>query len=571
MHGGPPSMTRLDRPWHRPGAVRYALSRLPALLHPPVSVYEPPAGSLSKLHDVPVVVRDGTTLRVNVVLPAGRGRFPVLMSAHPYGKDNLPQRRGGGWRVSVQYRILRQTCAVRFSSLTGWEAPDPAWWAAQGYAVVNCDLRGAGTSAGTASLLSDQEGEDVYDLIEWAAAQPWSTGAVGMIGVSYLAISQWKAAALQPPGLKAICPWEGFTDAYRDLMRPGGIREDGFVRLWSRGLRRVRQRYRLTEQQRRHPLRDEWWRGLAPALEKVTVPALICGSFSDNNLHSRGSFRGWERVGSTDRFLYTHRGGKWATFYSLEARAAQLRFFDRYLRGRDVPVLPRVRLEVHESRDVVASVRAENSWPLDRTQWTPLYLTGAGLAATPPAAAGCTTFGMRSRGACWEWTATADTELTGPMALRLWVEVHGTDDIDLFVGVEKWRGRTYVPFEGSYGFGRDRITTGWLRASLRALDEHSSRPFDPVPAFIHRQPLAVEQVVPADLALGPSATVFRAGETLRLVVAGRWLWPRNLLTGQFPAAYQKGPSGTCTLRWGPQHAARLLVPVIPRPGADLRQ
>ena len=94
MHGGPPSMTRLDRPGHRPGAVRYALSRLPALLHPPVSVYEPPAGSLSKLHDVPVVERDGTTLRVNVVLPAGRGRFPVLMSAHPYGKDNLPQRRG---------------------------------------------------------------------------------------------------------------------------------------------------------------------------------------------------------------------------------------------------------------------------------------------------------------------------------------------------------------------------------------------------------------------------------------------------------------------------------------------
>ena len=112
------------------------------------------------------------------------------------------------------------------------EAPDPAWWAAQGYAVVNCDLRGAGTSEGSAGLLSDQEGEDVYDLVEWAAAQPWSTGAVGMMGVSYLAMSQWKAAALQPPGLKAICPWEGFTDAYRDLMRPGGIRENGFVTLW---------------------------------------------------------------------------------------------------------------------------------------------------------------------------------------------------------------------------------------------------------------------------------------------------------------------------------------------------
>ena len=58
-----------------------------------------------------------------------------------------------------------------------------------------------------------------------------------MIGVSYLAISQWKAAALRPPSLKAICPWEGFTDAYRDLVLPGGIREDGFIRMWGLALR----------------------------------------------------------------------------------------------------------------------------------------------------------------------------------------------------------------------------------------------------------------------------------------------------------------------------------------------
>jgi uncharacterized protein len=169
-------MTRLDRPWRRPGALRYALRRLPGLLHPPVSVYEPAAGTVTIAPDLPVVVRDGTTLRVNVVRPVTAGRYPVLMSAHAYGKDNLPVRRGVGYRVSVQYRMLRQTGRVRFSSLTGWEAPDPVWWAGQGYAVVNCDLRGAGTSDGSARLLSDQEGEDVCDLIEWAARQPWSTG-----------------------------------------------------------------------------------------------------------------------------------------------------------------------------------------------------------------------------------------------------------------------------------------------------------------------------------------------------------------------------------------------------------
>jgi hypothetical protein len=210
--------------------------------------------------------------------------------------------------VSFLYRILRQTGPVRFSVLTGWEAPDPAWWAApdpawwaaHGYAVVNCDLRGAGTSQGEAGLLSDQEGEDVHDLIEWAAVQPWSTGAVGMIGVSCLAISQWKAAALRPLHLKAICPWEEFTDAYRDLMRPGGIREDGFTRLWNLSLRQVRQRYRLTGQ-RRQPLRDQWWRGLVPALGNVTVPALTCGSGRPPRCPPSATASRWRLAGRPSR------------------------------------------------------------------------------------------------------------------------------------------------------------------------------------------------------------------------------------------------------------------------------
>jgi uncharacterized protein len=147
------------------------------------------------------------------------------------------------------------------------------------------------------------------------------------------------------------------------------------------------------------------------------------------------------------------------------------------------------------------------------------------------------------------------------MALRLWVAAR-TNDASLFAGVEKWRGRSYVPFEGSYGFGRDRVTTGWLKVSLRALDPDESRPFEPVPAGTSPEPLAPGQVVQADIALGPSATFFQAGDTLRLVVAGRWLWPINPLTGQFPAVYQPSPRGECTVHWGPARQARLLIPVI---------
>jgi uncharacterized protein len=550
----------LDRPWRRPGASSYVPIRVRAFVKPPIDVYEPPADLVIE-HDVAVSIRDGTILRVDVYRPSGAGRFPTLLCVHPYGKDRVPVKRRRGYKISFQFSVLRQTGKFRFSTLTSWEAPDPAWWVAQGYAVVNCDLRGAGTSEGTSALLSDGEGEDVHDLIEWAGARPWCSG-VGMIGVSYLAISQWKAAALRPPSLRAICPWEGFTDAYRDLLRPGGIREDGFTRIWSAGLHGVRQKYSIRAEQKRRPTRDAFYRALVPDLERIEVPTLVCGSFSDNNLHTRGSFRGYEQISSSDKFLYTHRGGKWSTFYSDEAKRVQLAFFDRYLKGDDVPPPPPVRLEVRESRLQIAETRDEQEWPLARTAWTPLYFTNTGLARDAPTSSGAITFGTRSRGVRIGWTVRSDTELTGPMSLRLFVSVQNTDDVSLFAGVEKWRGRSYVPFEGSYGYGRDRVTSGWQKASLRALDDAQSRPFEPVPTLADPQPLAPDVIVQVDIALGPSATLFRAGEQLRLVVAGRWLAPRNPLFGGFPAWYQQSARGRCTLHWGPEHRAQLLVPVI---------
>jgi predicted acyl esterase len=327
----------LDKPWHRPGSVRYALRRLKGISLPSVTVYEPPAGTVVSDLNVAVPVRDGTVLRVNVFRPPGAGPFPVIMSAHPYGKDKLPSRKGKKSRFSPQYRIMGQPAPVTFSTLTSWEAPDPAWWVAQGYAVLNCDLRGGGTSDGVGSLMTDAEAEDYYDLIEWAGHQEWSTGAIGLLGVSYLAMSQYKVAGLKPPSLKAICPWEGMTDAYRDLMRPGGTLENGFTFVWSTATARAsRLSVDIGKEQKKRELRDDWWQSLVPDLTRIELPMLVCASFSDNNMHSRGSFRAWQRVNSPDRFAYTHRGGKWAVFYSEGARSAQLAFFDRYLRDAQI-------------------------------------------------------------------------------------------------------------------------------------------------------------------------------------------------------------------------------------------
>jgi len=556
-----PQQTALDRPWRRPGRFAYALARLRGLAKPPITVTVPPDDIVAE-RDEQVRTRDETVLRVNVFRPTGDDTHPVVLSAHPYGKDNLPARRGKRSTYALQYHVLRQPDPVTFSALTGWEAPDPVWWVAQGFAVVNADVRGCGHSDGTAKLLSQQESEDVYDIVQWAAEQPWSDGRVVMIGVSYLAISQYGTAALAPPALRAICPWEGFTDAYRDFAYPGGVREQGFIRMWSRSLRRTApQAYDWLEIQRVHPTRDDFWRSLVPDLAAIRVPMLVCGSFSDNNLHSRGAVRVFAEAGSTHARLYTHRGGKWTTFYSEPARAEQLAFFRAALDGQ--AGTRSVRLEVREDRDTVTAVREESEWPLARTRWRRLYLTGQGeLSTEPPSAPGAVTFETRSRAAAFTWTVREDTELTGPMAVRLWLDLHGCDDANLFVGVEKWRDGRFVPFEGSYGYGHDRVTTGWQRVALRALDRNLSQPWEPVSACTDPQPLHAGEVVAVDVALGPSATLFRAAEQLRLVVAGRWLCPRNPLTGQFPAAYQPSPRGRVTLHWGPTRDAHLLIPEI---------
>jgi predicted acyl esterase len=178
--------------------------------------------------------------------------------------------------------------------------------------------------------------------------------------------------ALRPPHLAAICPWEGFTDVFRDFARPGGIREDGFIRVWSAGVRRQgRTDEDLRRGQIEHPLRDEWWTTRTPELERIEVPILACGSFSDQQLHSRGSFRAFERAGSPRRWLYTHRGGKWATYYSEEALSFQSRFFDYFLKSEQNGMLevPPVRLEVREDRDTIREVRFEGEWPLPQTRW----------------------------------------------------------------------------------------------------------------------------------------------------------------------------------------------------------
>ena len=554
----------LDQPWKRPGAAAYARRRIATALRPPVSVYPMPS-DVVKDGDVPVQMHDGVTLRLNLFRPAGDGPFPVLLSAHPYGKDSVPKRRRGTWTVNPQFRIMNQPAPLRISDQTSWEAPDPAWWAKQGYAVISLDTRGGGRSEGRGDLFSDQEADDISQVIAWAAEQPWSTGRVGMLGVSYLAMSQYKVAALNPPALKAICPWEGFTDAYRDFFTPGGVAENGFARVWLLLTGRVaRLRTDLAAERRAHPLRDEWWESLTPDLSKITVPILVCTSFSDGNLHSTGSMRAFQSVSSTDRHAYAHRGPKWATFYGEDARRTQLAFFDRHLREQDTPSLPRMRLEIRDRLDHVAQVRDEQEWPLARTDWRRLRLADGGTLTEDGdrGSAGSVTFDLRRNAAVFDHRFEQATEISGPMTLHLRVATTGAADPRLFVGIEKWSHGAPVPFQGSCGYGRDMVAQGRLRLALRELDPVLSTPHQPEHTFRTLQPVRDNEEVNVMIPLTPSATLFRAGERLRLIVAGRYPQPRNPFFGHFPVRYRPTTSGKATIVWSPDHPSALEIPAV---------
>lgn len=132
------------------------------------------------------------------------------------------------------------------TAYSAWETPEPLFWTAHGYAVVRADERGTGQSPGIMNVVSASTIHAFFDVIEWASKQPWSSGKVGLLGLSYYALTQWWVASRRPRGLAAIVPWEGLylaivsslsvrlisigmSDYYRDCARHGGILSNTFL------------------------------------------------------------------------------------------------------------------------------------------------------------------------------------------------------------------------------------------------------------------------------------------------------------------------------------------------------
>jgi predicted acyl esterase len=523
------------------------------------------AGGMIVDGDIQVRARDGVRLMVNVFRPAGDRPSPVVLSVTPYGKDVLPDWIGMTLMRLSGVRFGRLDC----SSWTGFEAPDPLFWTRAGFAVVQADVRGMHKSEGHAGVLTDQDAQDYYDLIEWAASQPWSTGPVGLLGVSYLCMSQWRVAALRPPSLKAIIPWEGVTDLLREFGYQDGIPETRFLPTWWRfRMQRGRnRRFAMAEdfpaERDQHPFDDDWWASKRPRLDAIDVPALVCGSWSDHGLHTRGSFEGFEDIGSRDKWLFTHGRRKWETFYSAEARDLQRRFFDRYLKGEENgwEHTPRVRLEARKTRDDYA-VRWEPSWPLPATAYTPLYLDAkTGRLVEEPVADVATAqyqaTGRRNRDHAWfvhRWSN--QTELTGSMSLKLWVSTSDGDDLDLFVVIHKLGpDGDEVFFYGFNGFPNDAVAKGWLRVSNRETNPSRSRPGRPWHTHRLRQPVTPGDIVPVEVEILPSSTLFESGSSLVVEILGRD-------AARYPAFRHRRTvnRGNHTIHTGGSFDSQLLVP-----------
>ena len=172
--------------------------------------------------DIPIEMDDGIVLRADIYRPIADGRYPVILSYGPYGKYLAFQE---GYRTAWE-RMASDHPDVTTGSTNkyqNWEVADPEKWVPDGYAIVRVDSRGCGRSPGYIDLCSAREAKDFYHCIEWAAGQPWSSGKIGLNGISYYAMNQWQVASLQPPHLAAMCIWEGAADFYRDMNRHGGI------------------------------------------------------------------------------------------------------------------------------------------------------------------------------------------------------------------------------------------------------------------------------------------------------------------------------------------------------------
>jgi predicted acyl esterase len=561
--------------------------------------------------DAAIAMDDGVVLRADVFRPIADGAHPVILSYGPYAKGLAFQEgyKSAWMRMTAAYPETAQGSSNKYQN---WELVDPEKWVPDGYAVVRVDSRGAGRSPGYLEVWSPREAKDLYACVEWAGTRHWSNGRVAISGISYYAMNQWHVAPMRPPHLAALVIWEGSSDYYRELARHGGILSD-FLSSWyprqvvrlqhgvgERGPRSqvtgetvagpdtlsepefARNRADVPGDALRHRLIDHYYAARTGKFEDIDVPLLSAANWGGQGLHPRGNFEGYSRAGSQQKWLEVHGDTHFSHYYSNYGLNLQKRFLGHFLKGEDTgwDKQPKVALNIRRPGEKF-ELRAENEWPLARTQWTRFFLQPDGMLGNEAPQRGAT-LSYRTTGDGLTFATrplSEEVEITGPVAAKLFVS-SDTTDADLFLVLQVFDpAGEEVVFIGSND-PRTPIGLGWLRASHRKLDARRTLPYRPWHTHDEEWPLKPGEPVELDIEIWPTCIVVPPGYRIALSVRGKDYEYDGTDAALPHAAYPMkgvGPfthtnpqdrppeifGGTNTLHFGPAQAPYLLLPIIP--------
>lgn len=509
--------------------------------------------AIRRTDNVGIGVRDGTVLMADLFQPDAEGRFPALLSFSPYPRQ-----------------IQDVGAPLGFI-----EAGASDFFVPRGYAHLIVNARGTGGSGGTWGMFDGQERDDLGDLVEWAAAQPWCDGNVGMLGISYFAMAQLAAAVTKPPHLKAIAPLLATDDLY-DAAIHHGLLSSGFFSAWLSAIGVMSQKpdsfwrgaridlardvlsipalhsrmqhingeaivsvlkdvirapypehpfgdiWRAAAVE--HPTHDAFWdeRNIRPLLGSVDIPIYLGADWDNVPMHLPSTFTAWSalRHNPSVRMALLPPGGFTWPWESLHYEI--LAWYDHWLKGRDTGIMdgPRIRYQVPG----VEGWRTSADWPPPEAKLTPFALRADGALGLEEGEPGCRAYlylpadsGVPPNAGTPELPASLSWE-TDPFKTDL--EFAGAIELTLEATITAldtgWIAVLYdVPPAGE----PEAITAGWLRASLSTVDDAQSLPGSP--ALPCRTPIAIPtgQRMTYRIAVVDNARHMPAGHILRLVIA----------------------------------------------------
>ena len=535
------------------------------------------------LSNIPVTMRDGVKINVNISHPDDIGKFPALIGLAPFHLD---------YQDDYIWPSAARSSRVKGSPTVNIESGPRDFFVRRGYVKVTGSSRGTGKSEGVYQYTSIKEVEDNYDLIEWVARQPWCNGNVGMAGIAYYSGLEPLIATMQPPHLKALAPLFSFWDDYRYSWWTGGILANGFLK-WVNNLinndihtdRSVlldeigEQKFKrivaaaladkdisadpgLVEILKNpftlgnasvldillHPKICPYWheRGADIDFEKMEIPAYF-GVVS----HRPGPMYHWSRLHMPKKMISVPPAYVDRPFYQLSWEL--LRWFDYWLKGMDTGIMeePAVRIFVSGANEWLTA----DDFPVPGTKWVPFALhenhSLCEIEPWPDAETASYDDTPSNRGSLKYYSApmVENTEIVGLAALNLYASCRWTD-MNIFASL--WDCDT----EGK----ETCLCRGYLKASHRELDPDLSKPWHPVPKHTNTQTLVPGQVYELSIGFSPISNLFIAGHRIVLKISSADDDPENLFqVGMYHLCSQT--PNTITIYHDAQHPSHLLLPI----------